>query len=49
VVDYLKDALDWLRSEKLTAPAKATLLLALAQPRFEEHGWGIKKVKELLP
>ncbi len=48
VVIKLSDVSSWLRSDKLTTPAKATLLLVLAQAQFEPFGWGAEKVKELL-
>lgn len=44
----LGDVRSWLASDKLTTPAKATLLLALAQPQFADFGWGAEKVKELV-
>ncbi len=38
---------DFLNGNQLTSPAKATLLLALSQEQFAEHGWGKEVVKKI--
>jgi len=37
-----------LQSDTLTGPAKATLLLALAQDKFTEQGWGKERIKKIM-
>lgn len=39
---------DYLKSNKLTGPAKATLLLALSQDQFKDQGWGKERVSEIM-
>ncbi|MFA5126622.1 MAG: hypothetical protein WC465_01305 [Patescibacteria group bacterium] len=44
----LADLETMIRSDKLTGPAKATLLLALAQPQFANLGWDAQRIEQLL-
>ena len=39
---------DYLNSDKLTGPAKATLLLALSQDQFKDQGWGKERVQQIM-
>ncbi|MBT4850328.1 hypothetical protein HON36_05785 [Candidatus Parcubacteria bacterium] len=39
---------EFLLGDRLTSPARATILLTLSQDQFEESGWGKERVKKIM-
>lgn len=39
---------EFLLGDRLTSPAKATILLALSQGDFEQYGWGKERIKKIM-